>query len=183
VLELEGSCYQFSWVSFFALTSAQQRHKKSVFFIACIHAKNELRIAIDISSDAEVKVVKTRATHENASHEMEHLNYHNDCMQITHISSKHPSEAVKQALQTKLVMLAIKKSETNTPNCAVNVLPCRIQHNGPVNASTRHWTPQESSDGKSNTAYFRGRKLNGRVVELPDGYMGMLILCFFPSSL
>jgi ribonuclease H2 subunit C len=71
-------------------------------------------------------------------------------------------------------MLAIKKSETNTPSCAVNVLPCRIQHNGPVNASTRHWTPQESSDGKSNTAYFRGRKLNGRVVELPDGHVGML---------
>jgi hypothetical protein len=92
-------------------------------------------------------------------------------------------------------MLAIKKSETNTTNCAVNVLPCRIQHNGPVNASTRLWTPQESSDGKSHTAYFRGRKLKGRVVELPDGYIGMFDLSsisshfsacyypFFPTSL
>lgn len=70
-------------------------------------------------------------------------------------------------------MLAIKKSENNTPSCAVNILPCRIQHNGPVNASTRHWTPEASDDGKSNTAYFRGRKLNGTVVELPDGYKGM----------
>jgi len=70
-------------------------------------------------------------------------------------------------------MLAIKKSENKTPSCAVNILPCRIQHNGPVNASTRHWTPEVSDDGKSNTAYFRGRKLNGTVVELPDGYEGM----------
>jgi hypothetical protein len=76
------------------------------------------------------------------------------------------------------IMLAIKKSENNTPSCAVNVLPCRIQHNGPVNATTRHWTPQASSDGKSNTAYFRGRKLNGTVVDLPDGYTGMLIFSF-----
>jgi hypothetical protein len=119
-------------------------------------------------------VDKTRATHENASHEvqMEHLNTKNDCIQITLLikPSFPPSELV---FQTTGIMLAIKKSETNTTNCAVNVLPCRIQHNGPVNANTRHWTPQESSDGKSNTAYFRGRKLKGRVVELPDGYIGM----------
>jgi ribonuclease H2 subunit C len=76
-------------------------------------------------------------------------------------------------------MLAIKKSESTTPSCAVNVLPCRIQHNGPVNATTRHWTPEVSADGKSNTAYFRGRKLNGKVVNLPDGYRGRLFLqCF-----
>ncbi|KAI4793287.1 hypothetical protein E4T44_12685 [Aureobasidium sp. EXF-8845] len=72
-------------------------------------------------------------------------------------------------------MLAIKKSENSTPTCAVNVLPCRIQHNGPVNATTRHWTPQVSADGKSNTAYFRGRKLNGTVVNLPDGYTDTIL--------
>ncbi|KAI4718090.1 hypothetical protein E4T48_05666 [Aureobasidium sp. EXF-10727] len=63
-------------------------------------------------------------------------------------------------------MLAIKKSEKSTSSCAVNVLPCRIQHNGPVNASTRHWTPQVESNGKENStsrAYFRGRKLTGKV--------------------
>jgi ribonuclease H2 subunit C len=76
-------------------------------------------------------------------------------------------------------MLAIKKSDNSTPSCAINVLPCRIQHNGPVNATTRHWTPQVSADGKSNTAYFRGRKLNGTVVDLPDGYTGMRFLHFF----
>ncbi|KAI4793375.1 hypothetical protein E4T44_12668 [Aureobasidium sp. EXF-8845] len=72
-------------------------------------------------------------------------------------------------------MLAIKKSDNSTPSCAINVLPCRIQHNGPVNATTRHWTPQVSADEKSNTAYFRGRKLNGTVVDLPDGYTGAIL--------
>ncbi|CAD0037710.1 unnamed protein product, partial [Aureobasidium pullulans] len=66
-------------------------------------------------------------------------------------------------------MLAIKKSEKST-SCVANVLPCRIQHNGPVNATTRHWTPESSSDGQTNTAYFRGRKLNGKTVNLPEGY-------------
>ncbi|KAG9631613.1 hypothetical protein KCU95_g8746, partial [Aureobasidium melanogenum] len=74
-------------------------------------------------------------------------------------------------------MLAIKRSE-KTPTSTVNVLPCRIQHNGPVHASTRHWTPEISSDGNQNstaTAYFRGRKLNGRVLGLPDGYRGAIL--------
>ncbi|CAD0106858.1 unnamed protein product, partial [Aureobasidium uvarum] len=74
-------------------------------------------------------------------------------------------------------MLAIKKSEKSTPSCAVNVLPCRIQHNGPVNASTRHWTPEVSPDSNetsTSTAYFRGRKLNGKVVNLPDGYRALV---------
>ncbi|KAH0342180.1 ribonuclease H1 small subunit, partial [Aureobasidium melanogenum] len=74
-------------------------------------------------------------------------------------------------------MLAVKRSE-KTPTCAVNVLPCRIQHNGPVHASTRHWTPEITSDGNQNstaTAYFRGRKLNGRVLDLPEGYRGAIL--------
>lgn len=76
-------------------------------------------------------------------------------------------------------MLAIKKSEKSAPTCAVNVLPCRIQHNGPVNATTRHWTPDVGSDGNQNTvatAYFRGRKLTGKVLDLPEGYRGMCFL-------
>ncbi|THW99018.1 ribonuclease H1 small subunit [Aureobasidium pullulans] len=71
-------------------------------------------------------------------------------------------------------MLAIKKSEKST-SCVANVLPCRIQHNGPVNATTRHWTPESSSDGQTNTAYFRGRKLNGKTVNLPEGYRGAIL--------
>ncbi|THV84621.1 hypothetical protein D6D29_03011 [Aureobasidium pullulans] len=78
-------------------------------------------------------------------------------------------------------MLAIKKSEKST-SCVANVLPCRIQHNGPVNATTRHWTPESSSDGQTNTAYFRGRKLNGKTVNLPEGYRGMF-LRFLSSNL
>ena len=78
-------------------------------------------------------------------------------------------------------MLAIKKPEKST-SCVANVLPCRIQHNGPVNATTRHWTPESSSDGQTNTAYFRGRKLNGKTVNLPEGYRGMF-LRFLSSNL
>jgi hypothetical protein len=57
VLEFGGeSCYQFLWVSvfffcLFFLLSLLLNATRRVFFIACIHAKNELRVAIDISFD------------------------------------------------------------------------------------------------------------------------------------
>ncbi|THY69733.1 hypothetical protein D6C93_10544 [Aureobasidium pullulans] len=31
------------------------------------------------------------------------------------------------------------------------------------------------SDGQTNTAYFRGRKLNGKTVNLPEGYRGAIL--------
>lgn len=99
-------------------------------------------------------------------------------LQITiHYLSNRITTKESQSLPIK-AMLAVKRSE-KTPTCAVNVLPCRIQHNGPVHASTRHWTPEITSDGNQNstaTAYFRGRKLNGRVLDLPEGYRGMYLV-------
>ncbi|KAF2226730.1 ribonuclease H2, subunit C [Elsinoe ampelina] len=55
-----------------------------------------------------------------------------------------------------------------------NLLPCKISYNGPVNVSSRYWNSEVETDG-SKTAYFRGRKLQGRDVVLPDGYSGAVL--------
>lgn len=89
-------------------------------------------------------------------------------------------------------MLAVHKTSGNSDKCALNVLPCRIQHNGPSKVTKRHWDPttekgrqlageaaaatrtDQSIDG-SKTSYFRGRKLKGTTVALPSGYEGITL--------
>ncbi|TLD37747.1 ribonuclease H1 small subunit [Venturia nashicola] len=71
-------------------------------------------------------------------------------------------------------MLAIQKSKTKAQHCTPNLLPCKINHDGPVNASERYWKPETSADG-SSSAYFRGRKLEGKSIKLPDGYRGAVL--------
>lgn len=44
-------------------------------------------------------------------------------------------------------MLAIQKSKTEVQQCTPNLLPCKINHDGPVNASERYWKP-ETAEGK-----------------------------------
>ncbi|KAK4574725.1 hypothetical protein LTR86_001566 [Recurvomyces mirabilis] len=68
-------------------------------------------------------------------------------------------------------------SQTNTRNLTPNILPCQIHHNGPVGITKRYWNPQPSSDktSKSRTAYFRGRKLQSRTLQIPNGYQGVLL--------
>ncbi|MCJ1477692.1 hypothetical protein MMC13_006365 [Lambiella insularis] len=63
------------------------------------------------------------------------------------------------------------KSQTSLPKFTPNVLPCRINHTGPVNASRRYWNI-EQDDKDRKVAYFRGRKLFGREVKLDDNYKG-----------
>lgn len=73
-------------------------------------------------------------------------------------------------------MLAIQQSkDTNQAYYTPNILPCAIKHNGPVQASERYWNPEVDENGKQ-TAYFRGRKLQGRTVKLPAGYQGESLL-------
>ncbi|KAL8689368.1 MAG: hypothetical protein Q9218_004946 [Villophora microphyllina] len=55
-----------------------------------------------------------------------------------------------------------------------NLLPCRIHHDGSVNALSRYWEPQNDKDGYPE-AYVRGRKLKGRKVKLPEGYRGVIV--------
>ncbi|KAF3483031.1 RNA exonuclease 4 [Arthroderma uncinatum] len=73
----------------------------------------------------------------------------------------------------------INNSHTPAATVTTNILPCRIHHDGPVNVSSRHWNPvsDTTTDGESNTstAYFRGRKLRGRSMPLPDGYQGVVV--------
>ncbi|KAK0512036.1 hypothetical protein JMJ35_005164 [Cladonia borealis] len=61
-------------------------------------------------------------------------------------------------------------SKRSTPH----LLPCCIHHNGPVDATPRYWNPVISEDGKLE-AYFRGRKLKGREVGIPEGYTGRVV--------
>jgi ribonuclease H2 subunit C len=87
-------------------------------------------------------------------------------------------------------MLAIEKSKNHKGKCMPNVLPCRINHNGPVDASKRYWNPTKvpgnkhaempisctdvHADGKT-VAYFRGRKLHGKQMKVPKGYRGVVV--------
>lgn len=85
-------------------------------------------------------------------------------------------------------------SSSANQSYTINVLPCRIHHDGPIDLSTRHWQPTKDDNGTTlnsahgnqidtltqflseehYTAYFRGRKLRGRRVEVPEGYKGMI---------
>ncbi|KAJ6141627.1 ribonuclease H2 subunit C [Penicillium chermesinum] len=55
-----------------------------------------------------------------------------------------------------------------------NVLPCRIHHDGPIEALERFWAPASNPKDSVPTAFFRGRKLRGRRVAIPDGYQGVV---------
>ncbi|PLN79568.1 ribonuclease H2 subunit C [Aspergillus taichungensis] len=66
-------------------------------------------------------------------------------------------------------------ADSATPCCTPNVLPCRIHHNGAVNSIGRYWNPvADEKDQNNQTAYFRGRKLRGRRVAVPEGYEGVV---------
>jgi hypothetical protein len=115
---------------------------------------------------------------------------------ISFYSTKDKQEQQKKRKE-KNTMLAIRKAEKDTTTSltvTANILPCKIQYNGPVNASRRHWAPEEKEEEANNnnndktddvdmtnntstststsTAYFRGRKLYGKTVHVPEGYRG-----------
>ena len=70
-------------------------------------------------------------------------------------------------------MLAIVKS-TDRASSNVDILPCRINHTGPGKITKRHWQPQVGADG-TKTAYFRGRRLRGRVIKIPSKYHAVIL--------
>ncbi|RDW74682.1 ribonuclease H2 subunit C [Aspergillus mulundensis] len=68
------------------------------------------------------------------------------------------------------------KDKESTDKCIPNILPCRIHHDGAVESLNRYWTPKaDPEDNNLQTAYFRGRKLRGRRVHLPEGYEGVVV--------
>jgi Ribonuclease H2 non-catalytic subunit (Ylr154p-like) len=94
-------------------------------------------------------------------------------------------------------MLALQHSKQPLDKCSPNVLPCRISYTGPSKVTKRFWSPSlekgtlhtprvkssfvhpcaDSALDQTRTAYFRGRRLRGRVVKVPEGYEGTLAIC------
>ncbi|KAI7213995.1 hypothetical protein KC333_g6266 [Hortaea werneckii] len=82
-------------------------------------------------------------------------------------------------------MLAIKPSnrtlhqQQQSKPLHPNILPCSIHHSGPIKVSKRYWSPKSTTPhdhgSKIQTAHFRGRKLHGRKIRLPEGYIGRIL--------
>jgi len=62
-----------------------------------------------------------------------------------------------------------------------NLLPMRIAHNGPINATARFFTPTPTNSNNASAttttshAHFRGRHLHGTTIALPEGYTGAVL--------
>ncbi|KAF4337678.1 ribonuclease H2 subunit C [Fusarium beomiforme] len=62
----------------------------------------------------------------------------------------------------------------NKTKAVANLLPCRIHHDGPIDPASTYWTPIVTEDG-TKLAFFRGRKLQGKVVKLPEQCRGVVV--------
>ncbi|KAI1132413.1 ribonuclease H2, subunit C [Nemania abortiva] len=71
-------------------------------------------------------------------------------------------------------LFTVDSGASELGKATVNLLPCRIHHEGDVNPSDTFWNPAKTQDG-SQTAYLRGRKLHGKALKLPEGYRGMVV--------
>ncbi|GAW14480.1 hypothetical protein ANO14919_038830 [Xylariales sp. No.14919] len=92
-----------------------------------------------------------------------------------------------------LPLFTVESEASNQEKAKVNLLPCRIHHDGDVTPSNTFWNPSDtqgeepSSDKVRSgrligydpdglqTAYFRGRKLHGKSMKLPEGYHGVVV--------
>ncbi|KAK6499782.1 hypothetical protein TWF481_010140 [Arthrobotrys musiformis] len=80
-------------------------------------------------------------------------------------------------------MISIKPPSSTTETKA-NILPCRIKYTGPASSSRQLWNPISTSQpatdstpaAETHTSYFRGRKLVGTKVLVPDGYKGRVLI-------
>ncbi|GJN70620.1 ribonuclease H2 non-catalytic subunit [Purpureocillium lilacinum] len=72
-------------------------------------------------------------------------------------------------------ILAIERDAASRSTKAVpNLLPCRIHHNGSVDPVASYWNP-ERAEGSASVAYFRGRKLKGTAVSVPNDFEGVVV--------
>ncbi|EUC38241.1 hypothetical protein COCCADRAFT_83550 [Bipolaris zeicola 26-R-13] len=69
-------------------------------------------------------------------------------------------------------MLAIQPSKPQ--KCTPNLLPARINHNGPIPSTSQYWKPSTDDKGTQH-AHFRGRHLHGTVLPLPENYTGAIL--------
>jgi ribonuclease H2 subunit C len=76
-----------------------------------------------------------------------------------------------------MLSITSRSPSSPTPKITPNILPCRIEHNGPANTSKRYWNPQPpTSPSQPSISHFRGRELKGRTMAVPEGYRGV-VLC------
>ncbi|KAF2703567.1 ribonuclease H1 small subunit, partial [Pleomassaria siparia CBS 279.74] len=83
-------------------------------------------------------------------------------------------------------MLSLQPSST-LKKCTPNLLPARLNHNGPIHDTQRYFTPSQASDCKLSSkdttctasetshVYFRGRHLHGTALPLPANYTGAVV--------
>ena len=69
-------------------------------------------------------------------------------------------------------MLSIQPSKPQ--KCTPNLLPARINHNGPILSTLQYWKPSTDKKGTQH-AYFRGRHLYGTTLPLPENYTGAIL--------
>ncbi|KAI1383655.1 ribonuclease H1 small subunit [Hypoxylon trugodes] len=71
-------------------------------------------------------------------------------------------------------VFTVESQETIQKKAQVNLLPCRIHHDGNISPIDTYWSPDEGEE-QTKTAYIRGRKLHGKSVKLPEGYYGSVV--------
>jgi len=92
-------------------------------------------------------------------------------------------------------LFTVESESCGQKKSTVNLLPCRIHHDGDVTPSDIFWNPTKTSGKQpdryaklrrssnmnicnldnTQTAYFRGRKLKGKAMKLPEGYYGTVV--------
>ncbi|KAK3391113.1 ribonuclease H2 non-catalytic subunit-domain-containing protein [Podospora didyma] len=75
--------------------------------------------------------------------------------------------------QQPVLRLNSDSSAEKMPKATPHLLPCRVHHTGSIEPVQSFWDPKKGEDG-SNTTYFRGRRLVGQTVALPEGYRGVI---------
>ncbi|KAM3541422.1 hypothetical protein ARSEF1564_005649 [Beauveria bassiana] len=70
-------------------------------------------------------------------------------------------------------MLSIENG-SKPKKVTANLLPCRIHHDGSIDPVGAYWRPTDNKDN-SKEAYFRGRRLKGKTLPLPQGYCGLVL--------
>ncbi|KAF7870013.1 hypothetical protein EAF04_004797 [Stromatinia cepivora] len=75
-------------------------------------------------------------------------------------------------------MLAIRPPSKPSKKYTPNLIPCRINHTAPIKVEKRYWDPKLTKYAKGKeelVAYFRGRRLIGRKVKVPEGWRGVVL--------
>lgn len=89
-------------------------------------------------------------------------------------------------------ILSVEQRKGPSQEVTPNLLPCRIHHDGSVGSADAYWTPSQepgmsdksatvrsylltSSPDGNRIAYFRGRKLHGKALKVPEGYRGVVV--------